>query len=75
MKAKNTNIINSYKKKQIAYNQQYKCNKCNKLLPPSYEIDHIIKRSEGGTNDLENLQALCRNCHGDKTWTENITVI
>jgi len=37
------------------------------------EIDHIIPISAGGTNELENLQFLCKhhNCSkGTKTWNE-----
>ncbi len=30
------------------------------------EVDHIISRS-GGTDDRANLQALCRQCHKQKT--------
>ena len=27
------------------------------------EIDHIVPRSRGGANSLDNLQALCRPCN------------
>lgn len=30
-------------------------------------MDHIIPVAEGGTDSLDNLQALCPNCHSDKT--------
>jgi len=36
------------------------------------EYDHIIRISDGGTNDLDNLQALCGCCHNMKTAMENI---
>lgn len=29
-------------------------------------VDHIRPRSRGGTNDLTNLQILCRNCNSSK---------
>ena len=32
------------------------------------EVDHIIPRTKGGTNDEENLQTLCCNCHKMKGW-------
>lgn len=32
-----------------------------------YEIDHIKEVSKGGSNDMNNLQALCLSCHSVKT--------
>lgn len=32
-----------------------------------YEIDHIIEVSVGGSNNIDNLQALCNSCHAAKT--------
>lgn len=54
-------------KKKVAYQQRYTCAGCNCLLPPSYEVDHIVPLALGGTNGLKNLQALCVPCHTQKT--------
>lgn len=39
----------------------FKCGWCGSK--DNLEIDHIIPRSLGGTNDLKNLRILCRDCH------------
>lgn len=35
--------------------------------PRTFEFDHIQELSLGGTNDPENWQALCRDCHVTKS--------
>ena len=52
---------------EIAYKSKYKCNACNTLLPPTFEIDHIVELRDGGQDEYDNLQALCPNCHSLKT--------
>ena len=39
------------------------CIVCGK---PSDTIDHIVPISCGGTNDIENLQPMCRSCNSKK---------
>lgn len=34
------------------------------------EVDHIVSRRRGGTNEYTNLQALCRVCHAHKSSAE-----
>lgn len=38
----------------------------------AFQADHIIPLSEGGTNDISNLQALCPACHALKSRSERI---
>lgn len=78
---KNTNIktkeeihkrnVSSLTKKMVASNQKWKCGTCKQTLDFTYEIDHHIPLFKGGSNDVSNLIALCRNCHGKKTLLEN----
>ena len=67
-KSKNKrNNISQMMKKIVASGQHWRCNICKKILDASYEIDHILPQYKNGGNDISNLQALCRNCHGNKT--------
>ena len=59
-------------KKIVASQQRWNCKKCKNILDATYEVDHIIALEDGGSNDIKNLQALCRNCHGKKTMQDNI---
>ena len=63
--------VSSLTKKMVASNQQWKCGSCKQTLDYTYEIDHHIPLFKGGSNDISNLIALCRNCHGKKTLLEN----
>ena len=37
-----------------------------------FEVDHKVRLEHGGgSNNVDNLEALCRNCHGEKTAMEN----
>ena len=62
-------------KKQVAFEQEYKCNECKCMLPPSYQIDHIIPHCISGDDSRENLVALCPNCHATKTQKERKRII
>jgi hypothetical protein len=59
--------VSETKKKYIAASQNWICKDCNKQLPAWFEVDHVIALHNGGTNEINNLVALCRDCHGKKT--------
>jgi hypothetical protein len=61
-------------KKIVAFNQEWKCKTCTKLLPSTYQIDHIIPFSISFNDNLDNLTALCPNCHSKKTQQENFRI-
>tara|TARA_B110001452_G_scaffold267582_2_gene278231 strand:- start:1628 stop:2239 length:612 start_codon:yes stop_codon:yes gene_type:complete len=64
--------VSETKKKYVASNQNWCCKKCNKQLPAWFEVDHVVKLEYGGSNNIDNLEALCRDCHGKKTALENL---
>jgi 5-methylcytosine-specific restriction endonuclease McrA len=64
--------VSETKKKFVASKQQWKCEDCSSQLDHTFEIDHKLRLEYGGSNDESNLVALCRNCHGKKTASENM---
>ena len=64
--------VSETKKKYVAANQNWECGHCKTQLDHTYEIDHRVRLEYGGGNDVQNLVALCRNCHGKKTAEENM---
>lgn len=64
--------VSETKKKYIASMQDWKCKHCKKTLSAWFEVDHVKRLEHGGTNDVTNLVALCRECHGEKTAFENM---
>ena len=71
-KKSNKRCVSETKKKYVASLQNWKCNKCHDQLSAWYEVDHKLRLEYGGTNELDNLEALCRECHGRKTAMENL---
>jgi len=64
--------VSETKKKYVASMQDWKCGQCRKKLSHTFEVDHKIRLEHGGGNDVTNLVALCRECHGEKTAMENM---
>ena len=64
--------VSETKKKYIASQQAWKCAHCKQQLDASFQVDHVIRLADGGTNHIDNLEALCCNCHGKKTMIENM---
>lgn len=64
--------VSETKKKYVASQQDWKCGHCETQLDHTFEIDHRVRLEYGGGNDVQNLIALCRNCHGKKTASENM---
>ena len=64
--------VSETKKKYVASIQDWKCKDCKSQLNAWFEVDHIKRLEYGGGNNVENLVALCRDCHGRKTAMENM---
>ena len=64
--------VSETKKKFVASRQNWKCNGCSQQLNAWFEVDHKIRLEYGGSNHVDNLEALCRECHGKKTTMENL---
>lgn len=64
--------VSETKKKFVASQQGWLCGHCKKQLPAWFEVDHKIRLETGGSNHVDNLVALCRDCHGRKTAMENL---
>ena len=64
--------VSETKKKYVAAQQDWKCGNCKCQLNAWFEVDHRVRLEHGGGNDVQNLVALCRECHGEKTAMENM---
>ena len=59
-------------KKKVAASQSWKCGACMNTLDETYEVDHKLALYKGGSNEAENLVALCPHCHRKKTVDERL---
>ena len=55
---------------QVAASQKWCCRICTELLTGIFHIDHTLPLSFGGEDKLENVTALCVQCHAVKTQNE-----
>ena len=64
--------VSETKKKYVASQQDWMCGNCGRKLNAWFEVDHKTRLEYGGSNEVSNLVALCRECHGEKTAMENM---
>ena len=51
-------------RRHVLERDDYLCQKCGRNMGLSgLEVHHIVPRSEGGTDDPQNLRTLCVPCH------------
>jgi len=58
---------------RILGRDKYLCQPCKRkaLLTTASQVDHIVSKAQGGTDDPSNLQAICTTCHKAKTAAES----
>ena len=67
-KSKSERNVSSSTKEEVLERAGGKCQYCRKRLRSgNWRCDHIEELQYGGSNDVNNLQALCISCHDGKT--------
>ncbi|PVZ89992.1 HNH endonuclease [Serratia sp. S1B] len=57
-------------KQSVHERDLWTCCQCGRVTM-DLECDHIINKAQGGTDDMNNLQSLCKDCHSKKTIKES----
>lgn len=60
-------------REQVLERDGYICQVCKAdgRLTAATEVDHIVNKASGGSDTLDNLQAICKACHKAKTSAES----
>ena len=69
---KSTGYVPGTQRYEVLKRARYRCELCG--ISAEYkalEVDHIIPRNKGGTDDASNLQALCYSCNSTKRDRDN----
>lgn len=63
-------------RQQVLVRDAWQCQICGRVCAEKREaqVDHIIPKVDGGSDDLSNLRCLCLSCHARKTLSENRSV-
>lgn len=52
----------------VLHRDGFRCVTCGAGKEGVLEVDHVVSVANGGKNNLENLQTLCRECNVGKRW-------
>jgi 5-methylcytosine-specific restriction protein A len=60
------------RRQRVLRRDNYLCQECSRhnRVTAANEVDHIVPKAIGGTDDSNNLQSLCVPCHQAKTLKE-----
>lgn len=64
--------ITGHEKRLVGARQAWRCNVCQSLLAATFDVDHVVALHRGGADHIDNCQALCCECHRQKTLREEI---
>ncbi len=68
--------FSNYTKAQAAIRANGHCEGCTRrLLAGDYNYDHIVPHAMGGPSTADNIQLLCKACHGSKTTKQDVPQI
>nr|WP_302578297.1 HNH endonuclease [Methanobrevibacter arboriphilus] len=65
LQQRNNKKVPKLVRKAVYERDNYTCLCCG--IQTDLSIDHIVPRSSGGSNDMSNLQTLCRSCNSAKS--------
>ncbi len=66
-RSKSSGYISGTLRYEVLKRSQFHCELCGcKADERALEVDHIVPRNKGGSDDLDNLQALCYRCNAMK---------
>ena len=65
-------FVNQVTRNKVAASQKWCCRMCSEILPGVFHIDHTRPLRYGGEDVLENVTALCIQCHAEKTQNDFI---
>ena len=63
-KTANSELANQTLRREVFKRFSYECAICQSRH--NLAIDHIVSVKGGGSNDIENLQVLCKSCNSSK---------
>ena len=65
-------FVNQVTRNKVAASQKWCCRMCSEILPGVFHIDHTRPLRYGGEDVLQNVSALCIQCHAEKTQNDFI---
>jgi ATP adenylyltransferase len=65
---KSPGYISGTKRYEIMKQAKFRCELCGiSAEEKALEVDHIVPRSKGGSDEMDNLQSLCYSCNAEKS--------